>query len=153
MPPRGSPAATPVQKIKPVWPATFTDCMEQLQLGYVVSVAATAGCLVQPIERDRIGMDVLFIRPGPSEEEEISVYAQLKSTTTVKPDPDQDNFSFRFKHRGHMQRLVNPRSGIKAILIVMATHPDQSCRPGRLNGWVSRPQVSVFANRRHREHR
>jgi hypothetical protein len=97
MPPRGSPAATPVQKIKPVLPATFTDCMEQLQLGYVVSVAATAGCLVQPIERDRIGMDVLFIRPGPSEEEEISVYAQLKSTTTVKPYPVQDNFSFRFK--------------------------------------------------------
>jgi hypothetical protein len=111
--------------ISPVVAATFTTCMEQLQEGYVGSIAATAGCLMIPVSRDYYGMDVMFVRVGSAEQEEVSLYAQLKSTTTRKPDPNQEHFSFRFKRREHMQRLANPRKGIKAILIVMATHPNQ----------------------------
>lgn len=128
MPPReqGPPSAARVARVRPVSPETFTTCMEQLQEGYVASVAATAGCLFDPVSRDYFGMDAMLIRSGASDEEEISVYVQLKSTTTAKPDPSRDSFSFQFKHRDHMQRLVNPRKGVKAILVVMVTHPEQA---------------------------
>jgi hypothetical protein len=44
--------------------------MEQLQEGYVASIAATAGCVMNPVARDVYGMDVMFIRTRSSDEEE-----------------------------------------------------------------------------------
>jgi len=111
--------------VRPVVAETFTECMEQLQEGYVASVAATAGCLLEPVARDRYGMDVMFVRVRPAGLEEVSVYAQLKNTTTVKPDPAKQFFSYQFKKKEYLERLAAPRSGIKAILVVMATHPHQ----------------------------
>jgi Domain of unknown function (DUF4365) len=114
------------RSLVPVDSATVTMCMEQLQEGYVASVAATAGCLLQPIRRDSYGFDVLIVRKRSSTLEEVSVYAQLKSTTIGAPDPSKEHFSYRLKQREYMERLVAPRQGIKAILIVMAVHKIQS---------------------------
>ena len=82
--------------IQPVNHATFTQCMEQLQEGYVFSVAATAGCLVEVVQRDRCGIDVTFVRPRGSTVEEVSVQAQLKNTTIIEPDPSKHTFPYKF---------------------------------------------------------
>ena len=113
------------QRIQPVCYRTFTRCMEQLQEGYVLSVAATAGCTVEPVQRDINGVDLMIIRQRP-QLEEISLYAQLKNTTTKTPDPDKPSFGFQFRHRAHFDRLAIERSTIKAVLLVMVTDPDQS---------------------------
>jgi hypothetical protein len=104
--------------------------MEQLQEAYVQSVAATAGCLFDPVARDRFGMDVLLVRPNETTKQESSVYAQLKSTTTVKPDSTQPSFGYQFKKRRYLEQLAAPRKYPKAILIVMAICPVQK-------DWVS----------------
>ncbi|WP_435070472.1 DUF4365 domain-containing protein [Amycolatopsis thermoflava] len=123
--------------VAPVIADTFTACMEQLQDGYVFAVAATAGCTVEVLQRDTYGLDVLIIRKGrTASEEEISVYAQLKSTTTLRPDPSAKNFSFQFKKRKHFDHLAKPRKGIKAILVVMATCPSQA-------GWTKATHDSL----------
>jgi hypothetical protein len=112
--------------IHPLDPQTFTDCMEQLQEGYVAAVAATAACSFQPVSRDTYGMDVLLVRPAAPGIEEISVYAQLKSTTTLRVDPNKKDFPYQFKKRDYFERLaVTRQNGPKAILIVMATSPWQ----------------------------
>ena len=100
--------------------------MEQLQEGYVFSVAATAGCLVERRERDALGMDVLFVRGRGPKQEETILYAQLKSTTRQRPDPEKGWFGFQFSHRDHFDRLAMTRSSVKAVLLVMVTDPDQS---------------------------
>jgi hypothetical protein len=105
---------------------TFTALMEQLQEGYVASVAATAGCTVEPIPKDIYGFDVRFIRPGNPGEEETTLIAQLKNTTTIKPDPSRGFFSHQLKKREYLEHLAAPRAGAKAILLVMATSPTQA---------------------------
>lgn len=112
--------------IEPVDTTTFSTCMEQLQEGYVLSVAATAGCLVESVQRDIYGLDVRFVRQRGSSLEETSLHAQLKNTTTTSPDPLKPTFPFQFKHRRHFDHLTKARATIKAILIVMVTEPDQS---------------------------
>jgi Domain of unknown function (DUF4365) len=114
-------------RIEPVDARTFNDCLEQLQEGYVASVAATAGCDMQPIRRQFWGIDVLLIRPPTVlGGQEVSVYAQLKNTTLVKPDPEKGWFSFQFKKRAYLEALARPRDGVKAIALVMATSPQQA---------------------------
>lgn len=113
-------------RIQPVSNQTFTRCMEQLQEGYVFSVAATAGCLVERVERDVYGLDVLFVRPRGPGLEEVSLYAQLKATSTLEPSPQRPSFGYQFKQRVHFDRLTAKRSTIKAVLLVMIAHPDQS---------------------------
>jgi hypothetical protein len=105
---------------------TFTALMEQLQEGYVASVAATAGCILEPIPRDLYGFDVRFVRPGRAGEEEVTLNAQLKNTTTVKPDPARAHFSHQLRKRDYLERLAAPRRDVKAILVVMATSPTQA---------------------------
>ena len=57
------------QGIQPVYRDTFTQCTEQLQDGYVLNFAATAGCLVEPVVRDVLGLDVMFVKArGPRQE-------------------------------------------------------------------------------------
>lgn len=113
--------------VHPLDPKTFTDCMEQLQEGYVATVASTAACSMQPVRRDTYGMDVLLVRPASPGVEEISVYAQLKSTTTLKIDPAKRDFPYKFKKREYFDQLAVSRiKGPKAILIVMATSPWQA---------------------------
>ena len=112
--------------VQPVDAATFTRCMEQLQEGYALGVAATAGCLVQPIARDWYGADVMFVRPHGPKREEVTLYAQLKSTTTKVPDPAKASFGFQFHSRHHFDHLVKLRPTVKAILLVMVTNPDQA---------------------------
>src|SRR5262249_17437040 len=89
------------------------------------SVAATAGCTVEPIKRQTYGFDVRLIRAGPPGVEEVTLLAQLKNTTTVKPDPAKDFFSYQLKKRQYLEDLAVERRGQKAILLVMATSPVQ----------------------------
>ncbi|WP_329789156.1 DUF4365 domain-containing protein [Lentzea sp. DG1S-22] len=113
--------------IRPVIESSFTECMEQLQEGYVFAVAATAGCTVEVTKRDIYGTDIRIIRPAAEVNgEEITVLAQLKNTTTVRPDPQKDFFSYQLKKREYFDKLAMPRRGPKAILIVMATTPVQA---------------------------
>jgi hypothetical protein len=113
--------------VQPVDAETFTECMEQLQVGYVAGVAATAGCLMEIKQRDRYGADVMFTRtPPPGEYEETSLYAQLKSTTTIKVDPQRGFLSYTFKKRRYLEQLAAPRKDLRLILIVLAANPIQS---------------------------
>ncbi len=113
---------TRVSRIEAVNDDTFTACMEQLQEGYVASVAATAGCAMEHVRRDIYGMDALLVRPAAEPgKQEVSVFAQLKNTTTVLPDPDKDTFSYQLKKREYFDRLAMDRKDPQAILIVMAT--------------------------------
>lgn len=113
--------------IQPVIARSFSECMEQLQEGYVFTVAATAGCTVEVTKRDLYGTDVRIIRPAADANgEEISVLAQLKNTTTIRPDPARESFSFQLKKREYFEKLAMRRRGPKAILIVMATSPVQA---------------------------
>lgn len=114
MPRRGS--------IEPVDGSTFTDCMELLQEAYVSAVVATAGCSVTFVKHDTFLKDALIVRPGWDGGEEVSLYAQLKSSTTLKPDPSKPTFGYKFTKRRYMEDLVKPRSVVKAILLVMTTH-------------------------------
>lgn len=100
--------------------------MEQLQQGYVLSVAATAGCLVEITQRDHHGVDVTFIRTSGAQQEETSLYAQLKCRTTKIPDLGKASFGYQFHKRDHFDHLTKKRDSIKAILLVMITYPDQS---------------------------
>lgn len=118
-------------RIEAVHSGTFTQMMEQLQEGYVASVAATAGCAFQPLYRDIIGMDVLLFRPGKTpNDQEASVFVQLKCTTTLKPDPTADHFSLKLKKREYFEKLAAPRSNPKSILLVMVTSPHQRAWSG-----------------------
>lgn len=114
------------QHIEAVDPKIVTEMMEQLQEGYLSSVAATAGCSIQIIDKDIWGMDVQIIRApkDPSEQESI-FFAQLKSTTQVIPNPEKDHFSYQFTKRQYFEHLTKARSSIKAILIVMTMSPRQ----------------------------
>jgi hypothetical protein len=100
--------------------------MEQLQEGYVLSVAATAGCLVEPMRRDMHGVDMMFVKPGGAQREETTLYAQLKSTTILMPDLEKGWFSFQFSRRRHFDYLSKERSTVKAVLLVMVTDHVQS---------------------------
>jgi hypothetical protein len=113
-------------RLAPVVGRTFTDCMEQLQEGYVAAVAAGAGCSMNRVNRDIYGMDVLIVRDGKFSEEEISIYLQLKNTTTIKPDTSKVHFSYQFHKREHFLRLSRRRRNLKARLVVMVTSPVQA---------------------------
>ena len=115
-----------VGNIKPVDSETFTECMEQLQEGYVFSVAATAGCLAERLRWDRFGADVSFVGSSGPLRREVMLFAQLKSTTTIAPDPESTSFGYQFHKRAHFDRLVIERPIFKTILLVMVTDPDQS---------------------------
>lgn len=65
------------------------------------------------------------VRPGPPSRPGGGQPLRPTEEHHDNPDPNDEHFSFRFKKHEHMQRLANPRAGIKAILIVMATHPYQ----------------------------
>ena len=112
--------------VQPVIASNFSQCMEQLQEGYVFSVAATAGCAAELTHRDQNGIDVTFTRPSGSTLEEAILQAQLKCSTTLQPDPSKPTFSFKFSRRAHFDHLAKARSTVTAILLVMVTDPDQS---------------------------
>ncbi|MFC5213917.1 DUF4365 domain-containing protein [Streptomyces coerulescens] len=104
-----------------------TKMMEQLQQGYVTSVAATAGCTLEVVQGDIWGYDVRFVRPPRSHlDEESMLLAQLKCTTQITPDPAKDYFSYQFTKRQYFDHLVKPRSYPKAILVVMTTPTRQA---------------------------
>jgi hypothetical protein len=105
---------------------TFTDCMEQLQQAYVMSVASTLGCSVTNIDRDMHGIDVEFVRSFAEPREEVSVKAQLKSTTQITVDPSKEFFKYRFEKRQYLERLAMPRKFKKLILIVMTVNKQQA---------------------------
>ncbi|MEW2184978.1 DUF4365 domain-containing protein [Streptomyces cellulosae] len=104
-----------------------TQMMEQLQQGYIKSVAATAGLVVEIVPVDVYGYDIRLIRP-PSDplDEESAVVAQLKCTTQIVPDQSRDHFSYQFTKRQYFDHLVKPRKYPKAILIVMTAPPRQA---------------------------
>ena len=114
------------KKKAPVISSTYTTCMEQLQEGYVFSVAATAGCTVERIQRDVYGIDITILRKGDNYTEEQMISLQLKCTATFKPDPTKDEFSYQLKHKKTLYELAKKRERIKAVLLVMTTDPDQA---------------------------
>jgi Domain of unknown function (DUF4365) len=105
---------------------TFSACMEQLQEAYVCGVAATAGCLYNPLLRGVYGFDALVVQKRPPQLQELSLLVQLKCTTLTKPDASREFFSLRLKKREYFERLAVRRTPPKAILLVMATSPDQA---------------------------
>jgi hypothetical protein len=100
--------------------------MEQLQEAYVAGVAATAGCLYNPLVRDAYGFDALIVQKRPPRMQELSLYVQLKCTTLVKPDTSRESFGYRLKKHEYFERLAVRRTTPKAILLVMATSPEQA---------------------------
>lgn len=124
----GSLMVEPAAGIQPVIPGMFTECMEQLQEGYVAAIAATAGCTAEFKRRDRFGIDGLITRIGAAPgAEEISVQVQLKATSRIRPDPKRTTFPYRLKKRAYFQQLAIKRTaGPKAILVVMSTTPVQA---------------------------
>jgi hypothetical protein len=121
----GDGASAATARIVPVDPIRFTKLMEQLQEGYVASVAATAGCSVEFTRRDLYTLDAMIIKSLDEERQEISLKAQLKCTTRGKPDPAKGSFSYQFKRAADFKRLAMPRKDPKAILLVMVTTPVQ----------------------------
>ncbi|MFI1583225.1 DUF4365 domain-containing protein [Embleya sp. NPDC020630] len=114
-------------RIEAVDPRYVTQMMEQLQQGYVASVAATAGCAMEVVPIDIFGYDVRFVRPAPTvHEEESVVLAQLKCTTQLDLDPSKEYFSYQFTKRQYFDHMVKARSYPKAILVVMTAPPRQS---------------------------
>lgn len=114
------------QNIKAVHPRTVTKMMEQLQEGYISSVAASAGCSAEVIGKDTFGVDVQFIRPAVTHlEQEGLLFAQLKCTTQVVPDRDTKSFQYRFSKREYFEGLAATRSYPKKILIVMTVPYEQ----------------------------
>jgi len=105
---------------------TFFECLEQLQEAYVASVAATSGCLYNPLMCDVYGFDALIVRKQPPQVPELSLYVQLKCTTLMKPDTSREFFSFKLKKRESFERLAVRRTWPKAVLLVMATSPHQA---------------------------
>ncbi|MFF7318693.1 DUF4365 domain-containing protein [Streptomyces albogriseolus] len=104
-----------------------TQMMEQLQQGYIKSVAATAGLIAEIVSVDVYGYDLRLIRPPRhSMEEESALIAQLKCTTQIVPDQSRDYFSYQFTKRQYFDHLAKPRKYPKAILIVMTAPPRQA---------------------------
>ncbi|MEL7974352.1 DUF4365 domain-containing protein [Isoptericola sp. F-RaC21] len=116
----------PQSELVKVVPRTFTDAMEQLQEGYVTSVAATAGVTVQHTDRDMHKYDLELVRQPSVDQEEVSVRLQLKSTTTISVQPGATHFNYRFDSRASFDSLAMQRSTVKHILVVMLVHPDQN---------------------------
>ncbi|MGW4894429.1 DUF4365 domain-containing protein [Kitasatospora sp. NPDC004240] len=113
--------------IQAIDPKTVTDMMELLQLGYVTSVAATAGCTIERVGADLWGMDVTFVRPPATPlEEEVMLLAQLKCTTQLVPDATKDTFSYQFTKRQYFDHLAKPRRNFKSILVVMTAPTTQA---------------------------
>lgn len=113
------------QPFVPVNRNSCTNAMEQLQEGYVFSVAATAGCQVDRFVHGNKYADLSIKREGI--DEEITVEVHLKCTTDARPDPSKDHFSYQIKERAHFDRLARNRTkGPKQILVVMATRKDQA---------------------------
>lgn len=115
----------PSSQLTKVVGRTFTDAMEQLQEGYVSSIAATAGVAVQNVSRDLHKFDLELVRQPDITQEEVSVKAQLKATTGVSIKPGDDHFKYRFKSRDAFDSLAMRRGVVKHILIVMLVHPNQ----------------------------
>ncbi|MER5727107.1 DUF4365 domain-containing protein [Streptomyces sp. NPDC002138] len=99
---------------------TVTDMMEQLQQGYMASIAATAGCTFEMVSKDAWGIDAQIIRPpNTATQVESMLFAQLKCTTQITPDPEREFFSYQFTKRQYFDHLAKFRSYPKAILVVM----------------------------------
>ncbi|QXE35907.1 DUF4365 domain-containing protein [Streptomyces sp. GMY02] len=104
-----------------------TQMMEQLQQGYIKSVAATAGMVVEVVPVDVYGYDVRLIRPSSDPRiDESAVLAQLKCTTQIVPDQSREHFSYQFTKRQYFDHLARSRRYPKAILIVMTVPPRQA---------------------------
>ncbi|MFE2868075.1 DUF4365 domain-containing protein [Embleya sp. NPDC059259] len=108
-------------------PRVHTMLMEQLQRGYIQSVAATAGCTVETVGTDAFGMDAFLIRPPQrAPDEEVMFLAQFKCTSQFVPDPTKESFGYQFTKRAYFDKLVTRRRDLKSILIVMTVPKDQS---------------------------
>ncbi|MWJ41477.1 hypothetical protein DOU18_07220 [Clavibacter michiganensis subsp. michiganensis] len=111
--------------LTPVVSRTFTDAMEQLQEGYISSIAATAGATVQNVSRDMHKYDLELVRQPSISLEEVAVKAQLKATTQLTLKPGATHFNYRFEKRQDYDSLAMARKNLKYILVVMLVHPDQ----------------------------
>lgn len=103
---------------------TFTQTMEQLQEGYVKSVAATAGVTAEVRHNDLHKYDLELTRQPDVGLEEVMVRVQMKATTSFSLNAGATHLSYQFRKRADLESLTLPRS-IKHILVVMVVPRDQ----------------------------
>ncbi|MFD7545864.1 DUF4365 domain-containing protein [Pseudarthrobacter sp. NPDC059871] len=96
-----------------------TSAMELLQIGYLHSVVAAAGCsLGAPFPDRGIDWTVNHESTQHALDPEASIKISLKSTSTVAPNPSGDHFSFRVEN-DHLLKLEASPVLIPRILVVM----------------------------------
>ncbi|MBT2532803.1 DUF4365 domain-containing protein [Arthrobacter sp. ISL-48] len=93
--------------------------MELLQIGYLHSVVAAAGCTLGAPFPDR-GIDWTVNHESQQHvmDPEASIKISLKSTATIAPNPSGDYFSFRLEN-DHLLKLEAFPVLIPRILVVM----------------------------------
>lgn len=96
-----------------------TSAMELLQIGYLHSVVAAAGCnLGAPFPDRGIDWTVNHESTQHALDPEASIKISLKSTSTVAPNPSGIHFSFRVEN-DHLLKLEASPVLIPRILVVM----------------------------------
>ncbi|MEV5239374.1 DUF4365 domain-containing protein [Streptomyces cinnamoneus] len=99
-----------------------TACMETLQIGYLHAVAAAAGCsLAQPFPDNGIDWHVSHSAPGHTDDNEVTIKVQLKSTYQLPPrTPLRAAPTFGFTlDNDHLAKLARTPVSVHKILVVM----------------------------------
>lgn len=100
-----------------------TSAMELLQIGYLHSVVAAAGCTLGAPFPDRgIDWTVNHESSQHSVDPEATIKISLKSTSTVGPNPSGAHFSFRLENE-HLRKLEASPVTVPRILVVMLVPP------------------------------
>lgn len=96
-----------------------TSAMELLQIGYLHSVVAAAGCTLGAPFPDR-GIDWTVNHESSAHllDPEASIKISLKSTASIPPNPSGDHFSFRLENE-HLRKLASSPVIVPRILVVM----------------------------------
>lgn len=96
-----------------------TACMETLQVGYLLAVAAAAGCsLSQPFPDNGIDWHVSHGAPGHVVDDEVTIKVQLKCTYRTPARPPGATFAFTLDN-AHLVKLARTPVPVHKILVVM----------------------------------
>lgn len=100
-----------------------SSAMELLQIGYLHSVVAAAGCnLGAPFPDRGIDWTVNHASASHKIDSEVSIKLSLKSTATIAPNPQGAHFSFRLEN-DHLTKLAESPVMVPRILVVMLVPP------------------------------
>ncbi len=118
------PAGAPLRGDVPIRTA-----MEQLQVGYLHAVAATAGCsLSSPIPDRGIDWHIDHASSQHTVDSEVTIKVALKSTFQVQALPPAPYFSFTLDN-DHLEKLSGVAPTIHRLLVVMVV-------PRMMQHWV-----------------